>query len=140
MKKNFVVKSTIEIECSGRIYDLHNDFDCSRILFDPISSSLALSWTSSASGMLVQISFESIELLMLRGMDTEVPREEDRRLSFLGYTHPEDTDLMNGFLPEDLAGDDYHFILGFEGGVTIKLHCRSARFGEGHPDSPPGYV
>lgn len=140
MIKNFKVKSMVEIEYSARTYDLHNDFDCSRILFDPISSSLSLSWICSADGRCVQISFEAIDLLALRGMDIEVSRKEDRRLSFLGYAHPEDTDLMDGFLPEDLAGDDYHFILGFEGGVTIKLHCRSARFGEAHPDSPPGYA
>lgn len=137
MNKNFIVKSTIEIESSGKTYDLHNDFDCNRILLDPMSSSLTLSWVSRLGGTHVQICFEKIELLVLRGIDAMVPRKEDRRLSFLGFAHPEDMDLMDGFLPEDLAGDDYHFIVSFEGGIALKVQCQSANFqAEGLPSAP----
>lgn len=127
MKKNFVVRSTVEIESAGAIYDLHNDFDCNFIRFNPLSSSLTLSWVSLADEKFLEICFESIELLMLRGMDAKMPRKEDRRLSFMGYVNPEDLDLMDGFLPEDLAEEGFHFIFSFEGGVVIKLQCQSAK-------------
>lgn len=127
MKKNFIVRSTVEIESAGEIYDLHNDFDCSCIIFNPISSSLVLSWVALVDERYLEICFESIDLLMLRGVNGGMPRKEDRRLSFMGYVHPEDLDLMDGFLPEDLAGEGFHFIFNFEGGLVVKLQCQSAK-------------
>lgn len=94
------------------------------------SLSLTLSWMSPADERRLEMRFDSIEMLQLRGIDARVPRKEDRRLSFFGYVHPEDLDLMDGFLPEDLAGEGFHFILSFEGGLVVKLQCLSAKLSE----------
>jgi len=123
MKKNFSIISSIEVVKAGDSFDLHNDFDLSKLEIDFQKNNLSLLWLSRSSSSCLQLSivFKQIKYFNALGFDEEMPRAEDRRLSFLGYLHPEDVNIMNGFLPEESYADGHHIIFSFEGGLTLKL-------------------
>lgn len=126
MYRNFSIASTVDIFSGGQSYDLHNDFDFIGANFEAPSSHLTLLWANNREE--IRICFQSVKFLRMNGFDEAMPREEDSRLSFMGYLHPDDVDLMDGFLTEDLAGEKYHVIFCFEGGLSMKVFADSAEF------------
>jgi hypothetical protein len=125
MKKNFSIATTVEISFSGCLYDLHNDFDAVRVEHDIADNALTIWWDDRNSvGQTLSIHFSSMRSLQLNGIDEEMPRKEDKRLSFIGYSRPDDKS-MSGFLPEELSEVDHHIILCFEGGLTMRVYAES---------------
>ncbi|WP_413975375.1 hypothetical protein [Stenotrophomonas acidaminiphila] len=123
--------SMVEVVHDGNIYDLHNDFDAISITHDISANSLELVWHRSAipngSGCeYIRLQFFKLSVLSIRGVDSETPRREDARLSFMGYARPEDEQL-NGFLPEELGDATCHMIIAFEGGIALKIFASEAR-------------
>jgi hypothetical protein len=131
MQRNFSIASTVDLICGGRSYDLHNDFDAIKIEHDLSKNSLTLWWKASKASMnsqgLASVHFALLQSLNLKGIDEEMPRKEDRRLSFMGFLRPDD-ESMDAFLPEEMARDGYHMIFCFEGGMAVKVYASSAEF------------
>lgn len=73
----------------------------------------------------VQIIFDNVALLKLQTEDNDKNNGKET-LSFIGYLHPNDVDLMDGCLDEDEANPTYHMIIAFEGGLAIKIFSESA--------------
>lgn len=126
MDRNFSIASTIDILSGSQLYDLHNDFDFMGINFEVSSSYLTLLWANNREEL--RICFQLVKFLRMKGFDEAMPRQEDSRLSFMGYLHPDDVDLMDGFLTEDLASENHHLIFCFEGGLSMKVFAASAEF------------
>lgn len=132
MDRNFSMTSMVEVAYGGNTYDLHNDFDAIAITHDISANSLELVWnrssvSSGANCEYIRLRFIRLSALSIRGMDSEVPRREDARLSFMGYVRPDD-DQLNGFLPEELGDPTCHMIIVFEGGIALKVFASEARF------------
>jgi hypothetical protein len=131
MQRNFTITSTVELLCDGQSYDLHNDFDAVKIEHDLAQNALTVWWRATGTHAnvpdLVCIRFTLLQSLDLKGIDQSMPREEDRRLSFMGYLRPDD-ESMDGFLPEEMAKEGYRMIFCFEGGLTIKVYATAAKF------------
>ncbi len=126
MKRNFSFVSMVEIRCEGTEYDLHNDFDCAEVSIKPIEGSLILVWEARADrSQKIEIRFESIQYLRLQGVDQDMPRAEDCRLSFAGYLHPDQGDVMDGFVEDNGSMEGYHMIFCFEGGLVAKVLSRT---------------
>lgn len=128
MIKNFSILSTVEVSCNGHIYDLHSDYEATKVEHDLLDNALVISWRATREGLpqTLSMTFEKLETLVLRGTDVEMPRCEDGHLSFIGYSSPED-EGMDSFLLEEMAGQDARIILNFEGGLAIKV-CAEAAF------------
>lgn len=126
MKRNFFLRSEIEIECGVEKFDLHNDFYCTLIRFSPADGSISLVWRGVRSDIQLTLEFEQVSFLSLAGFDSGMPRKDDKVLSFAGFLHPEDQSIMDGFLTEEMSHDGYHMIISFEGGMTVKLLSESA--------------
>ena len=92
MIKNFSILSTIEVSCDGHIYDLHSDYEATKVEHDLLDNAPVLSWRATREGLPQKLSlkFYKLEILVLRGTDVETPRSEDGHLSFIGYSSPED--------------------------------------------------
>lgn len=67
-------------------------------------------------------------ILAIEGIDPQMPRIEDMRLSFMGYLHPDDLAVMNGFLLEESSSSSHHMIFAFEGGFVLKIFAEEAMF------------
>ena len=129
MRRNFSITSTIELASQGQSYDLHNDFDAIKVELDIANNLITIFWRSlRCQNALASIRFEGLQSLALKGFDISMPREEDRRLSFMGYLHPDDVEIMDGFLPEEGPMKDSPMIFCFEGGLAIKVFAISAEF------------
>jgi hypothetical protein len=126
VKRNYNVVSTIEVLFEGRVIDLHSGRDCTAINILPADQRLVVQWGKKGGDSDVQIEFLRVSFLAISGFDTLVPRSEDKRLSFIGYVHPEDKELMNGFLLEEMSSIEYHMIISFEGGMTLKIYAEDS--------------
>lgn len=127
MIKNFSILSTVEVSCDGQVYDLHSDYEATKVEHDLIANALVLSWRATREGLPQKLSlkFGKLEILVLRGPDVEMPRSEDGHLSFIGYSSPED-EGMDSFLLEEMADHDSRIIFNFEGGLVMKVYAATA--------------
>lgn len=128
MKKlNFFVDSNHALDVDGHHIDLHNNFDLKNIEYSIKQNTLSLTWIKAIGDWVltdefedVQIVFESVSFLNVqtRASDKFADRQT---LSFLGYLHPQDTELMDGCLDESEATSEYHMIFAFEDGLAVKI-------------------
>lgn len=128
MKRNFGVNSEISLFLDGSNFDLHSEYKLKSMCWNAGESSLGFNWVAQAEGkrQWLKLVFDGILLLDIIGIDMDVPRKEDVALDFLGFLHPEDRNVMSGFLPEKMATPEHHFILKFLGGLTVKVFAREA--------------
>lgn len=52
---------------------------------------------------------------------------DDRSLSFIGYLHPEDLEIIDGSLLTKCEHNSYHIILGFESGMSVRIFAKEVR-------------
>ena len=128
MKKNFTVTSPISIQIGKAHVDLHNDFEFHQLVFDLSERKCLLIWSDEKNDASVardhlRITFHNVKIFSVRERQPEYPLKEDQNLSFVGYLHPDDLSIMNGFLPEENSSNNFHMIFGFESGFSIKLYA-----------------
>lgn len=46
-----------------------------------------------------------------------------RTLSFIGFLHPDQEEIMDGCVDEHEATEEFHFIVGFEDGGALKVYA-----------------
>lgn len=128
MKRNFSAVTETTLRALGRDFDLHNDFSFDGLCFTPTTrkAEIAFKCRTSQSITLV-ITFEAVSVFRIFGLKMDMPFDEDECLDCLGYLHPDDLDVMDGFLPEDASAEDYHMIFIFRGGLVLKLFAEEAR-------------
>ena len=127
MEMNFRFLSSVEIAAGEDVLDLHNDFDAVKIEHDIAASRISSYWKRVAEQghpKLLIITFINVHSMEVKGLDPDMPRKEDRRLSFMGYARP-DNHTLSGFLPEEAHEDDHSIIFAFEGGFAIKARSES---------------
>jgi Na+-transporting NADH:ubiquinone oxidoreductase subunit NqrF len=127
-KLNFKVADSISLNVADKKFDLHNDFELLGFNYDLDSRRFIMKWQKSlgdwvAPNLPNQLSllFDNVAYLSISPRDPEMPYSEDSCLSFLGYLRPEDKTVMDGFLVEEMAQDDYDIIFIFQSGLAIKV-------------------
>ncbi|MBU3057894.1 hypothetical protein [Pseudomonas indica] len=132
--ENFKIIDSIAIEYGGYYLDLHNNFNFVGLVYDVPRQRIELEWNKNLGEWSrneryekIKLTFDAVSVFCVRARDQAKPFSEDECLSYIGYLHPDDMDVMDGFLPVGQSSDDYHVILGFEGGLVIKLYSRIAR-------------
>lgn len=130
--ENFKIVDSIAIEFVGAYLDLHSNFDFINLAYNIDERVAELDWKKCSGewAKLEQYSklkliFKTVELFSVNPRECKKPFSEDDSLSYIGYLHPEDLSMMEGFLPPEQADDNYHMILGFESGLAIKLYSES---------------
>lgn len=128
MKRNFSAVTETTLRVLGKDFDLHNDFAFDGLRFVPTArqAEIAFKCRTSQSLALV-ITFETVSIFRVFGLKTDMPFDEDECLDCFGYLHPDDLNVMDGFLPEDASTEDYHMIFIFRGGLVLKLFAEEAR-------------
>jgi Na+-transporting NADH:ubiquinone oxidoreductase subunit NqrF len=131
---NFKIVDSISLQVSDKHFDLHNDFDFLSFNYTLNSRQFVMNWQKSsgswvAANLPAQLSllFSNVAYLAISPRDPEMPYSEDSCLSFLGYLRPEDKIVMDGFLPEEMAQNDYDLILVFQSGLAVKVYADTVR-------------
>lgn len=132
--ENFVIVDSGAIEYNGCYLDLHNNFDFTALTYDVSKRCVVLEWCRNQGEWAgkekyerLKLLFESVSIFTVRPRNNAKPYSEDESLSYLGYLHPDDLELMDGFLPPEQSCNDYHLVLGFESGLVIKLYSETIR-------------
>jgi len=114
-----------------RTIDLHNNFEFDRFDYSVKDGVVSLSWrrcdgdwVADDDPALVRIIFTSVNFLKMEaGLCAE--SDDPSTLEYGGYLSTEDAEVLNGCLERDEVHGDYHFIFGFEGGMTLKIGALS---------------
>ncbi len=133
MKKvNFLVDSNYALDVDGQHIDLHNNFDFESVEYSIRHNRVSLTWIKGTGNWVKTDAPENIKIvfdnvLLLKVQTDDYDKIDDKvTLSFIGYLHPEDVDLMDGCLDEGEATSAYHMIIAFEGGLAIKIFSEKA--------------
>lgn len=131
-KVNFLVDSNYALDVDGHHIDLHNNFDFESVEYSTKQNRVSLTWAKAIGDWVqidvpanVKIVFDNVLLLKVQTDDCD-KNDDKGTLSFIGYLHPEDVDLMDGCLDESEATSTYHMIIAFEGGLAIKIFSEKA--------------
>jgi len=109
-------------------FDLHNDWDLEGITYEQESTKVILRWIPSgfarknnASTEALQQIFEGVSLLRHKTPDVMSPQGEAILLNAAGRLHPEDEEVMNGFLDDEDSCRDFPMIFIFGDGSAVKV-------------------
>lgn len=132
--ENFLVIDSVAIEYDGSYLDLHNNFDFTALTYEVSTRRVALEWRKNSGEWArnenyekFKLLFENVSVFYVYTRNSSKPFSEDDCLSYIGYLHPDDVELMEGFLPPEQSGNDYHLIFGFESGLVIKLYSENIK-------------
>lgn len=130
-KERFHFVSGHALVWDGRTIDLHNNFDFDRFDYSATDGTISLSWRRCEGDWVadddpasVQVIFASVHFLKVEVGPCAEPAVPST-LEYAGYLSAEDVTIMNGCLERNEVQGDYHFIFGFEGGMTVKIGARS---------------
>ncbi len=128
MRRNFSIVTETTLRTLEGDFDLHNDFAFDGVRFVPTARKVEVAFKCRTSqALLLVIAFDAVSVLRALGLKTDMPFNEDECLDCFGYLHPDDLDVMDGFLPEDVSTEDYHMIFIFRGGLVLKFFAEEAR-------------
>lgn len=136
MKKlNFKIQSNHAIDIGNSILDLHNNYDFNGLTYNVPLNTIRFSWIKTDADWVpkdhpanIQVIFEGVKFFKTYFNTTEQQAESDKlTLSFVGYLHPDDVDIMDGCLDEKEASNEFHIIFSFENGLSIKIYSENAK-------------
>ena len=131
---NFSVADSVAIEYEGCYFDLHNNYDFTGLTYEVNSQRVILEWSKGESEWAekeiyssLKLVFDFVSIFNVTSRISGQPFSADDCLSYMGYLHPDDIDLMDGFLPRENADESYHLVFGFEGGQVVKLYAETVK-------------
>lgn len=128
---NFEIRDGYAIVVDGRVLDLHNDFDFEEFRYDVVANRATLAWTATGTrvsgGRRFSLNFDSVDFLKVEGPGSDHEPDDARVLAFLGFLHPDQADVMDGFLEKNDGDGTYHMIIALESNLAIKIHAEEVR-------------
>lgn len=125
MKRNFSLATEVVVVTEGVRYDLHNDYDFEQFFYDAVLNTFLLKWRhTKIEGNCFSIKFKDVLWIRIKGMESGVPFAENGCLDFMGYLHPDDDLIMDGFLQEDFSSDRHHLIFCFSAGLAVRIFAK----------------
>jgi hypothetical protein len=124
---NFEIGDNYAISMDSAWLDLHNDYDFKTYQYDATTSSAVLLWVRSKLGpsetslaQNIAVRFVNVKLLKIELLAGAAISADAETLSFLGFLHPDDLEVMDGCLTQEESDSTYHMIFRFENGLSIK--------------------
>jgi hypothetical protein len=122
---NFEVFDTVKIVTESGIFDLHNDFSFTRMLWEPQARALGLEfWSDDVHGTL-SFTFQAVSLLKVRQRDNAYPDSEGATVRFIGFVHPEQVEEMDAYVPNRVEAT-YPLLICFQDRSAVKVFAHSA--------------
>lgn len=129
---NFRLVDQVYVEHMGVRYDLHNNYNFKGVSYDPVAMSVVLEWTKSEGAWAqkevlsgLQLVYQGVSIFLIHSPHPGLTGHGGCDLGFMGYLHPDDIGVMDGFLfPRD-ARPGFHMVFGFDNDLSIKLYSRT---------------
>lgn len=116
----------------GDYFDLHSNFDFINLEYDIINKSVIFSWKKSIGSWAkeekvsnIHMKFQEVSFFSIHQKHLLKNTDCDSNLSFIGYLHPEDSEITNGCLSTNSEHKNFHIILGFESGMSIRIFAKA---------------
>lgn len=129
---NFKIADSIAIESGAQYFDLHSNYDFRGFAFNTKDNSLTLEWTKCTGAWaekenvnFLKMMFDKVSVFAVKSRDIDIPSSENETLAYVGFLHPDDTELMEGFLPPEYNSGEHHLVFGFESELVIKVFSKS---------------
>lgn len=121
----------IEVEIHDRAYDLHNFYQVSAINYDIVGRSLALSftrrteaWGPTEEARKITISFLEVDYFSASERDEN--RVDDGCVIHSIGAVESDSETQAFYLTDNIQ-PDYHLVMCFESGLTLRVQAAEAR-------------
>ncbi len=133
--ENYSITSDfISIEVDGKVFNLHDDYNFMKILYDVAAQKLTLRWVKSKRDRVPQdlpenlmLEFTDVSLFKCKERDPEQPLSEDYCLGSLGFISKELISEIEGFSTNEESDNDDHMNLSFMSGFAIKIAAKNSR-------------
>jgi len=124
---NFEIGDNYAINMGSTWLDLHNDYDFETYQYDATTNSVFLLWVRSklrpsetSAAQKIVVRFTDVKLLKTDFSVSTVASADAETLTFLGFLHADDLEIMDGCLTQEESDSTYHMIFRFESGLSIK--------------------
>jgi len=124
----FKLVDAYALEVQGVFLDLHNDYELSEVCAEFGTNSLRLSWSRSVEEHVSPGLPLAVHLIVkgAKGMRSLPPKDNweaggGRTLSFVGFLHVDQAQVMTGCVDYSEAGQGPDFIVGFEDESALKI-------------------
>jgi len=124
---NFEIGDNYAIKMGSTWLDLHNDYYFEACQYDAATNSVVFLWVRSklrSSDTVVAqklaVRFANIKFLKTELLAGATATADANTLTFLGFLHPDDQEVMDGCLTQEESDSTYHMIFRFENGLSVK--------------------
>lgn len=125
MRRAFKLGQSNEVVSSGHVYDLHNDYVPTAIVFDAQRNDLRIAFKrllDDGVGKSATLVFHEVDLLELRG---NIGAGGISGVDELGYKDVDDYDY-EWLSREGQSSASDHMVIRFDSGATLRIHGASA--------------
>jgi hypothetical protein len=130
---NFELASTdypIELEGLGRSWDLHNQAEFLRAIFDPLANTVVMEWFIGPGTpySALKLLFANVKSLRISPRDEEMPPTEDYCLSYIAKVAPRSIESHGYRLKREWKRDDpFHLFFEFHSGRTVEIDSETVQ-------------
>lgn len=132
--ENFHIHNDVGLKIESHLVDLHSNYLFCGFSYVLMEKRVVLDWRKRDDHWAkeepfarLRMIFNDVSYFSVKSREQCKPFSEDSCLAFIGYLHPEDKEIMNGFLPKEKAKGNYDMILVFESDFAIKLYAETVR-------------
>jgi len=125
--QNFeITDDNIGIIFDDDYFDLHNEYDLTSHTYNEELKEAQFTWRKVNESKQITLCFRDVTLYKTNPRDPSIPESEDLTISFIGFLHPDEIDVMDGYASNSdfIAGN--HFIIGLESEAAFKVGAESA--------------
>ena len=128
-----IAKDSIALERGSDYFDLHNNFDFQRLIYDLAQRTLELRWVRGAGDWVkatdpaeLRLTFSGVYLFKAHERDAEIPFTEDDCLDSVGFIWDNLLSEMHGYTSNQPGDGCTHLNAIFVSGFSIKIGAESA--------------
>jgi hypothetical protein len=133
MQTNFQFRDSIYLVFDNFEFDLHNDYDFTRVEYSVLERTVELHWRRSSGDWVkpdipraITLRFDDVSRFEFKPRDANVPFTEDDCLATVGYLA--DADWCKGiFWTEGVPEVDWMHAFEFMSGAVIALQSKESR-------------
>jgi hypothetical protein len=130
MKVNFDIKDNHAIEITGRLIDLHNNFDFVGFDYNVADREIKLQWRKSGGDWVDKNEFSSLVLihkgvnyLKVIEQDEKSTYEDDSCLGEITFFPSTARETNDSIVPQKRPNDGDDILYFFENGQLIRINC-----------------
>jgi hypothetical protein len=126
--ENFkITEDNIGIIFGDDYFDLHNEYDLTSHSYSQELREAQFTWTKVNESQQITLCCRNVSLYKTKPRNPLIPESESLTISFIGFLHPDEIEVMNGFSSNSDFITGNHFIIGLESEAAYKISAELAK-------------